>query len=181
MITVISGTNRINSQTKVLSNYAAAVLKKTTPQEVHVLDLCQLNGDILIREGYTEVDQTPLVISIQDDLIIPALGFYFVIPEYNGSFPGILKYFLDACSVRNGRASFFGKKAANLGLSSGRAGNLRGLDHLTSILHYLNIHVMPNRLPVSKIAGLIAGDELADPDSRYLIQSHIEDFIEFCH
>ena len=43
---------------------------------------------------------------------------------------------------------FKGKKAALVGLSSGRAGNLRGLDHLTGILHYLDIPVMPKRVNI---------------------------------
>ena len=35
--------------------------------------------------------------------------FIFVIPEYNGSFPGVLKVFIDACSFPE---SFYEKKAA---------------------------------------------------------------------
>jgi NAD(P)H-dependent FMN reductase len=71
-----------------------------------------------------------------------------VVPEYNGSFPGVLKVFIDACKFPD---SFFGKKAALVGLSSGKYGNIRGIDHLTGICHYINLHVLPMRLHIPAI------------------------------
>lgn len=180
MITVISGTNRLHSQTLVIAEYARLIASDLGMEQVSLLDLCRLNGESIIGGGYSVEDLSPITLHIQDGMIVPARAFYIVVPEYNGSFPGILKYFLDACSVRRDINSFSGKKAAILGLSSGRAGNLRGMDHLTSILHYLNMHVMPNRLPVSRIEGLIKGEKLMDPESRHLIKTHIEEFVEFC-
>jgi NAD(P)H-dependent FMN reductase len=48
--------------------------------------------------------------------------------------PGSLKLFIDACSVREYKQNFKGKKAALVGIASGRAGNLRGMDHLTGVM-----------------------------------------------
>jgi NAD(P)H-dependent FMN reductase len=73
-------------------------------------------------------------------------------PEYNGSFPGILKLFIDTMPHK----ALDGKKIALTGVATGRGGNLRGLDHLTGILHYLNAHVMPFKLPISGVAALIS-------------------------
>ncbi len=148
-------------------------------QHVGLLDMRILEAPLLISGDYGPSDQSPQVTTIQDELIIPADKFYFVVPEYNGSFPGILKFFLDACSVREMKRSFAGKKAAILGISSGRAGNLLGMDHLTGILNYLDVIVMPNRLPVSQISRLIEDHQLEDQTTQKVVQSHVLDFLQF--
>lgn len=179
MITIISGTNRKDNQSLILAQYVAELMRQEGVKDVHLLDLRILDGPLLVRDNYLPEDQSSQVRSIQDAWVIPADQFYFVVPEYNGSFPGILKFFLDACSVRELKPSFSGKKAAILGVSSGRAGNLRGMDHLTSILHYLNVTVMPNRLPVSQIGGLMGVDGLDDGRTRLLVRDHVQEFIQF--
>ncbi len=179
MVTVISGTNRKANQSLILAQHAILAFQKGGLHPVKLLDLQELEGPLLIQGSYSPEDQSAQVKSIQDSLVIPADKFYFVVPEYNGSFPGILKFFLDACSVREMKASFAGKKAAILGVSSGRAGNLRGMDHLTGILNYLNVTVMPNRLPVSQVSGLIEENQLDDERTRQLVSDHILDFLQF--
>ncbi len=104
-----------------------------------------------------------------------------MIPEYNGSYPGILKFFLDACSIREYNASFHGgKKAGLLGVASGRAGNLRGLDQLTGVLNYLKISVMPIHQPISSIEKLMnEGGEITDKNTQQVILNHIKEFIVY--
>ena len=63
---------------------------------------------------------------------------------------------------------FRGKKAALVGVASGRAGNLRGLDHLTDILHHLQVEVLSFKVPISKLDevldenGAVANKEILD-------------------
>ncbi|MBK8514699.1 MAG: NAD(P)H-dependent oxidoreductase [Saprospiraceae bacterium] len=117
---------------------------------------------------------------IKDTLLIPSTKMVFIAPEYNGSFPGILKLFIDACSVKDARDSFYHKKACLIGVASGRAGNLRGMDHLTSILMYMNMIVFPNRLPISKIESLLnAQNQLVDPTTQHTLGTLLDDFIRF--
>lgn len=179
MITVISGTNRLQNQSLIFAQQVLTELDRQTDEGAALLDLCRLDGDPVLHAGYRESDQSAVVRDIQEWFILPASRFYFVVPEYNGSFPGILKYLLDAISVRQRHASFGGKKAAILGISSGRAGNLRGMDHLTSILHYLNVAVLPNRLPVSRIEGLLSGKGQIETESARLIRDHVTEFLQF--
>ncbi len=179
MITVISGTNRNLNQSFVLAEHVRQILQHAGQPDVGFLDMRVLESPLLIKGDYATDDQSPQVRSLQDELILPAEKFYFVVPEYNGSFPGILKFFLDACSVREMKASFAGKKAAILGVSSGRAGNLRGMDHLTGILNYLDVTVMPNRLPVSQVSSLIEDEELEDRSTREVVRAHVLDFLQF--
>ena len=112
--------------------------------------------------------------------MLPAQKFIFISPEYNGSFPGVLKLFLDACSVREYKATFKGKKAALVGIATGRAGNLRGMDHLTGILNHLGIIVLPNKVPISKIDQLYGeSGDIADAVTLRLIERHVEEFLAF--
>ena len=81
--------------------------------------------------------------------------FVFIIPEYNGSFPGVLKVFIDACDFPE---SFYEKKAALVGVSSGKYGNIRGIDHFTGVCHYFNMHVLPLKLHIANIKTELDAD-----------------------
>lgn len=181
MITVVSGTNRPNSNTAILSQYVLRCLGSSGTVPYQYLDLAALSGPYMVDSSYRQDDQSEMIREIQRSFMDAADGFYFVIPEYNGSFPGILKYFIDACSVGDFKRTFNGKRAAILGLSTGRAGNLRGMDHLTGVLNYLNVVVMPDRLPVSRVQDLIDHNELRDESAKQIIQAHVTKFIDFCH
>jgi NAD(P)H-dependent FMN reductase len=110
------------------------------------------------------------------DFILPAQKFVFIAPEYNGSFPGILKVFLDAIPPEMNR----GKKSALIGVSSGRAGNLRGMDHLTGILNYLGMHVHPNKLPISSVLSLMdAEGNFRDEITKTVLEKHAIDTVSY--
>jgi chromate reductase len=111
-----------------------------------------------------------------EEFIIPAEKFVFIVPEYNGSFPGILKLFIDAIHPDTNR----GKKAALVGVATGRAGNLRGLDHLTSVLHYLGIYVHPNKLPISSVTTLLDQNGiLKDDATEAVLNKQIKEFVHW--
>ena len=70
------------------------------------------------------------------------------------------------------------KKALITGVSSGRAGNLRGNDHLASILNYLKITVHPNQLPISSIDKLMdAAGNITDENTLKAIHQQLDSFI----
>jgi NAD(P)H-dependent FMN reductase len=102
------------------------------------------------------------------------------VPEYNGSFPGSVKLFIDACTVREYSRNFKDKKAALVGIASGRAGNLRGMDHLTGVLNYLGMTVMPDKLPISSIFKLKNGNgEVTDEDTLKIMEAHAKAFTAY--
>lgn len=177
---IISGTDRVPSHTRTLADFVVEEFHALGLENSGLIDLASFEGSFLLPGDYGPDKQSHLVRSVQDELVVPASSFYFIVPEYNGSFPGVLKYFLDACSIRHYKESFNGKKAAILGLATGRAGNLRGMDHLTAVLQYLNVTVMPNRLPVSRIGDLIRDGRLVDEQAQVTVRRHIADFVAFC-
>jgi chromate reductase len=173
MITIISATNRPQSNTrKVAVSYAQLMEKQGVAPKLFSLEL--LSPDLHFIDLYGKHSEK--FQQLLEEFIIPAEKFVFIVPEYNGSFPGILKLFIDAIHPDVNR----GKKAALVGVASGRAGNLRGLDHLTSVLHYLGIYVHPNKLPISSVTALL--DEngiLKDEGTEMVLNKQIKEFLHW--
>ena len=178
MISIISGTNRKNSKTLIV---AKAIVKAANDLNVpnQLIDLNQVDFSIKNDDSYTPTNIPQQLLDIQNQYILPVDKLVIVSPEYNGSFPGILKYFLDLISVKDTKETFFRKKFALFGVASGRAGNLRGMDHLTGILNHLGAVVMPGSLPISGIGKLTTEDNQLNQDIQDLIKSQLKKLIEF--
>ncbi len=180
MITVISGSNRKSNKTQYFAKHAFDLLKRQADEEVLFLDLSNLEGDMVSETMYKDSEQPALIQHIQDTFFIPASRFWFFVPEYNGSYPGILKVILDSMSVREYAKSFNGKRACITGIASGRAGNLRGMDHLADVLNHLGMFVHPNKNPISSIFKLInKEDNTITPDATESLQKQIDELKSF--
>src|ERR1700727_365145 len=115
MVTIISATNRPNSNTLKLAKYYQKKLAEKG-LETHLLSLTELPGNLIESDMYGK--RSAAFQKIQD-VVTKTTKFLFVVPEYNGSFPGILKLFIDVCDFPQ---SFYEKKAALVGVSGGRYG-----------------------------------------------------------
>jgi len=144
MITIVSGTNRPNSNTLKVSRYYLKTLQQLG-QEAQLFSLESLPENIITSDlyGKRSAEFEPI-----QELVVNTDKFMFIIPEYNGSFPGVLKTFIDACEYP---ASFYDKKAALTGISSGKYGNIRGIDHFSGVCGYLHLNVLPLRLHIPAI------------------------------
>jgi NAD(P)H-dependent FMN reductase len=84
---------------------------------------------------------------------------------------------MDALDVKK---SMYGKKAAVVGVATGRAGNLRGIDHLTSVLAHMQIAVLPKFLPVSSVEKeLDENGKLKNEKTKLAFRNHVESFLSF--
>ena len=166
MYTIISGTNRTDSNTlKIAEQYQQFLAaKQIEARLVSLLNLEVSNRNDQIRK-------------LEQDVLIPTTKFIFVSPEYNGSIPGVLKSLIDNTDIQT---VWWGKKALLVGISSGRAGNLRGMEHLTGILHYVKVVVHPNKLPISIINKLLddAGN-IVDKLTLSAINEQLNEFVNF--
>lgn len=144
MITIISGTNRPGSNTLKVAKYYQNTLA-TKGEKANLFDLQELPETLIVSDLYGK--RSAEFEKIQQ-LMTTTTKFIFVIPEYNGSFPGILKTFIDACTFPD---SFYDKKACLIGISSGKYGNIRGIDHFGGVCSYLHLHVLPLRLHIPAI------------------------------
>lgn len=166
MYTIISGTNRTGSNTlKMAQQYQALLARKGISATLVTLE----NLDVSTR--------STAVKALEKEVLIPSSRFIFISPEYNGSIPGVLKSLLDNTDIEH---CWWGKKALLTGVSTGRAGNLRGMEHLTGILHYLKMIVHPNKLPISVVNTLLAPDgSVKDEATLRVIDLQLKEFIDF--
>ncbi len=171
-ITIISSTNRENSYTEKVANYYRSKLEDLG-KNVRVLSMKKLQKVVDMNEIYAK-DKSEAFNEMVKEFIIEADAFIFIVPEYNGSFPGILKVFIDSLPPAN----WHEKRVCLTGVSSGRAGNLRGMEHLTSILHYLKLHVYHNRLPISAIDKIFSDGNLPEATAKD-IEKQLEGFLKF--
>lgn len=173
MVTIISATNRPESNSLKIAQSYSQILEKQGVRP-KVLSLEKVPVDIAFNELFSR--RSGKFQELLDKYIIPSQKYVIIAPEYNGSFPGILKTFIDAMHPELLR----GKKVALVGVSSGRAGNLRGMDHLTGILHYLGLHVHPNKLPISSVLSMLddKGD-LKDANTLEALEKHATALINY--
>ena len=172
MLTIVSASNRNDNQTSIFSKVCKAYLDDLNiehkyfalsdiPKETSFLDLYEF--------------ETSAFKNIAAEFISPSDKFIFIIPEYNGSYPGVLKAFIDGILPKN----FNGKKASLIGVSAGHAGNLRGMDHFADVLNYLNVNVMPKRLCIPRIDALLEDNQVTDEMTLNQMQDHLKRFLEF--
>jgi chromate reductase len=165
MYLIISGTNRVGSHTeKVAAEYQRLLKEKGIDAKILTLK----NLDVLSR--------TPAFLKVEEEVLIPSQKIIFILPEYNGTFPGVLKAMIDNTDVRK---VWSHKKALLTGIATGRAGNLRGMDHLSASLHYLKMNVHHNKLPISVIDKVMDADGHLNDDTLQVINEQLDEFIEF--
>lgn len=179
MITVISGTNRKKSESLLFAQQMVRFFQANSDETIKLLPLESIPHDWFHSDMYEKDQQSSSLRELQDEYILAANKFLIISPEYNGSFPGVLKLFLDACSIREYQTNFKGKKAALVGIASGRAGNLRGIDHLTSILQHMGTIIMPAQLPISSIGGLTDNGDILDEATLKVMEQFVLNFLKF--
>ncbi len=173
MITIVASTNRVNSNTLKVAKYYQNQLNKKGLQTT-LFDLRELPSDFIANDLYQ--DKSEAFLKIQD-LITKTTKFLFIIPEYNGSFPGVLKTFIDACAFPQ---SFYDKKACLVGISSGKYGNIRGIEHFNGVCAYLHLNVMPLRIHVSNVKNeLNENDELFMEDTLKFTNQQMDKFMVY--
>lgn len=151
MITIVVGTNRKNSNSEIIAKHFSRLLNQREIDN-QMLKLEDLPPRFIETDMYGERSEDFL--EVAQKYIIDVDKFVFVIPEYNGGFPGILKTFVDALSPR----WIHYKKAVLIGLSSGHAGSLRGMDQFTNVLNYLRVHVHYHKPKLSQIENALSSE-----------------------
>lgn len=175
MITLISGTNRPDSMTLKVARLASATLEQHN-HEVHLLDLSQLPPELFSSESYAS---KPDAFAVFQQLILDADGILTVVPEYNGSFPGVLKYFIDMLRFPE---SLYEIPAGFVGISSGPWGALRAVEHLEMIFQYRHAHLFGRRCFLPQIhQKLDAEGQLIDQALEDRLEKTVLDFADFCN
>ena len=150
MIVIISGTNRPGSNTRKVAAHVAGIYESLNVP-AQLLDLAELPPEIFSPSAYAE---KPAAFSKFSGAVLAADGLVVVTPEYNGSVPGVLKYFIDMLPVPE---SFERRPVCFVGLAAGIWGALRPVEQLQMIFGYRNAHIYPERVFMPGVTRLLDG------------------------
>jgi len=175
MIAVISGTNRPGARTLSVAHAVEQVLHAAN-EPVQLLDLARLPQELFAPWSYTT---KPVSFEPFQRVILAAEGVLTVVPEYNGSFPGVLKYFIDMLRFPE---SLHERPAAFVGVANGRWGALRAVEQLEMVFAYRHAHLYGRRLFLPAIGDLLDGaGKLTDPELLDRLRVMVLGFAAFCH
>ncbi len=165
MYTIIAGTNRPDSNTmRVAAEYQRFLADEGVDSQI--FSLSELNS----------FQRDDAFIALEQRYLNHAEKFIFIVPEYNGVFPGIFKLMIDLSDIKS---IWYGKKVALTGVATGRSGNLRGLDTLTNVCHYIKLQVLPNKLPLSSISQELSDDRFQIENTINAVKQQIKEFIVY--
>ncbi len=148
MITLVIGTNRPGSNTRKVARQVEEIYAELKVP-LRVLDLAQLPPEIFSPASYAE---KPKSFQPFAEAILQSAGLVIVTPEYNGSVPGVLKYFIDMLKFPE---SFEHRPVCFIGLAAGVWGALRPVEQLQAIFGYRNAHIYPERVFLPLVHSLL--------------------------
>lgn len=142
--------------------------------EAGLLNLQELPADLLDPGAYA---LKPEGFEPFQEQVLAADGLHVVTPEYNGSFPGVLKLFIDMLKFPE---SFEGKPVAYVGVASGQWGGLRSVEQLQMIFGYRNAYSYPKRVFISGVHQKFNEDgAFNDPELLERLQTQAAGFRTF--
>jgi NAD(P)H-dependent FMN reductase len=165
MYTIISGTNRVGSHTE-----------KVAREYREILETKNIKANLFSLKGLDVLHRNDAIKKVETEILIPTQKFIFIIPEYNGSYPGVLKALIDNSDIKS---VWNFKKALLTGVATGRAGNLRGMDHLSDTLHYMKMNVFYNKLPISVVNKVMDEQGHLNEETLLAVNLQLDGFIKF--
>ena len=174
MITVISGTNRPASNSRKVAALLCEMLNEAG-ESTALLDLAELPLEVFESTSYASV---PRSFAPFQSKMLETDGLLMVVPEYNGSFPGVVKYFIDMLSFPD---SLNDKPAAFIGISAGRWGGVRAVEQLELVFHYRRAHLFGKRCFIPSIGQILdSSGRITDPEIHDRLRETTLDFALFC-
>lgn len=171
---LLEGTHhRPQSATRRVAGLVADRYRAAEPAvKVHLLDLTELPLDAFSPLAYTE---KPAALDTFISAALAATGVVVVTPEYNGSFPGALKYFIDLLPFP---AALARKPVCFVGLAEGQWGGVRAVEQLQQIFAYRQALMLPDRVFIPRVGEAFVSGAFV-PDHAQRLSHQAERFLEF--
>jgi chromate reductase len=177
---VFAGSTRKNSWNRKLANVTAALARESEVQVTHIeladFDIPMYNADL-------EAEGTPADVIRLKGILHEHPAWIICTPEYNASYPALLKNTIDWCSSpvkgnpewTDGFKSFRGKVVGMLSASPGGLGGLRSQSHLAPLLLNLHCWVAPQNFALGHAADAFDADgKLVNPAAEKSVQAVID-------
>jgi len=172
-MTLIIGTNRPASNTRKVARQIEEIYAELKVP-LNVLDLANLPPEIFSSGSYATKPKTFEPFS---EGVLRASGLHVVTPEYNGSVPGVLKYFIDMLKFPE---SFIRRPVCFVGVSAGIWGALRPIEQLQAIFGYRNAYIYPERVFLPSIGDLLdESSRLKDAELIERLRTQAAGFVDF--
>ncbi len=173
MFLVIAGTSRPGARSLTVARLVAGLVE-TAGAEAELLDLGALPPELFRPEAYAE---KPTAFERFQRAVLEAEGILTVVPEYNGSYPGVLKHFIDMLRFPE---SLRGKPAAFVGIAAGEWGGLRAVEQLEMVFQYRSAHLYGRRVFLRRVHELLDGEgRLTDPELAARLERMVHGFVRF--
>lgn len=171
MITIISGTNRPGSNSRKVAAIIESNLR-SQGEETQLVDLQELPRDIFVPENY---GKPPATFAPFQEKMSATDGIITVVPEYNGSYPGALKYFIDLLKFPE---TLNGMPSAFVGVSAGVFGSLRSIEQLQMVFQYRSARLFNKYVLLPKVHEKLdsSGSKIIDDFTRGLFEQFLKDF-----
>tara|TARA_R100001143_G_scaffold52481_2_gene47694 strand:+ start:67863 stop:68405 length:543 start_codon:yes stop_codon:yes gene_type:complete len=171
-IHILSSTDRPGSNALKVSRYAKRIINENS--EVEIFSLADYPLQDIVGGKYGKEIES---VKTFNDRFLSADGFLFVIPEYNGGFPGILKLFYDYLPFPK---AFQRIPVSLIGEAAGAFGALRPVEQFAQLLSYRKAHIFPDSMYIQRV------NDSFDPETglkseklQELLLKQLHDFPEF--
>lgn len=168
-ISIIIGTNRKASNSSVISNHIAKALTEMGAVKINLIDLADLPPSLLRTDYF---DKKPK--AFQDNFVSPierSSSLLFVIPEYDGTVPGVLSFYLNHM-----RASLDQKSVALVGISAGKWGARSALDTFKGTLTHRRARVLGDlQVNIENVESKVTDSKLTDVESVKRLKQSLQE------
>jgi chromate reductase len=173
MITLLIGTNRPEANSRKIAAHIEGVYD-SLGEPVRVLDLIDLPAALFEPAAYAE---KPEAFKPFSEAVLSAKGLHVVLPEYNGGFPGVLKYFIDMLPFPE---SFQDRPVAFTGVAAGQFGALRPVEQMQQIFAYRNAYLFPQRVFIMGVTAVLnEAGEVIDEKLKERLRAQAKGFCDF--
>ncbi|NLJ64636.1 MAG: NAD(P)H-dependent oxidoreductase [Christensenellaceae bacterium] len=172
-IAIIVGSLRKGSFTKQIANY----MKNMFPEgfNTEFIDIAELP---MYNQDFDLPGNTPQNYVDFRKEIASADGFIFATPEYNRSYPAVIKNALDIASRPYGQNLWKEKPAILISVSPGAIGAFGASAHLRHVLSFLDVQLMQSpELYIGNVQKLIEKDGSLNESTSTFLQSSVENLL----
>lgn len=174
MIGIISGSIRGGSNALKVARHLEAVYRGLG-EETTLLDLRTLPPEAYAGDAYAKRPESVAKGFVEP--VLAARGLVVVVPEYNGSYPGVLKHFIDLLPYPE---AFENRPVAFVGVAAGYYGGLRAVEQLQMVFAYRNGVLFNKRVFIPGVYGVMGeGGEIADAGIRERLDAQANEFVHF--
>ena len=168
---IFAGSARKQSYNRQLAQATARIAADAGAEVTHIeladFDIPMYNADL-------EAEGTPADVLRLKQIMLDHPAWIICAPEYNGSYPALLKNTIDWASSpvktdpvwKDGFRSFTGKVVGLLSASPGGLGGLRSLTHLSPLMANLQCWVAPKQFALGRAFDAFAEDGSLKQDSH---------------